>query len=99
MNEEGAPRDWSERIYLAVIALFFAIGALLWCYSLSVELKEIKGTAPAMQPATEAPSSAYVGEFAAERIAGRVRQACEWKERTERTASLHCIYVKLDAKK
>ena len=89
-QEEGAPRDWSERIYVAVIALFFAIGALLWCYSLSVELKEIKGTAPA----TEAPSQPYVGEFAAERIAGRVRTHCEWKERTERTASLTCVYVK-----
>ena len=77
----------------AVIALAY------YSYSHDVRLRalESKATAPAMN-ATQ-PSPSYQGEFAAERIAGRVRTHCEWKERTERTASLHCVYVKPNGKK
>ena len=74
------------------------IGLMLWTIGrdyghdqrlTALESAPTKATAPATQP-----SASYQGEFAAERIAGRVRTHCEWKERTERTASLHCVYVK-----
>ena len=56
-------------------------------------------TALEAAPAPVATPQPFQGEFAAERIAGRVRTHCEWKERTERTASLHCVYVKPNGKK
>lgn len=90
-------KDKLEAAFVAIVAIagFSLTAAVSWVVVINFEPRltalESKATAPATQPATEAP---YIGEFAAERIAGRVRTHCEWKERTERTASLHCVYVK-----
>ena len=69
------------------LALAFVIMEYKSKHDERIAALESKATAPVENPP-------YVGEFAAERIAGRVRTHCEWKERTERTASLHCVYVK-----
>ena len=63
-------------IGVALVVLAAVVGVITGRHSARLDALESKATAPVENPL-------YVGEFAAERIAGRVRTHCEWKERTE----------------
>lgn len=79
----------TERICIALLTggMLGATGAL---WQINQRLTAIES-----QPV---PPPQYIGEFAAERLAGRIRSHCEFRERTEKLAVLTCSYIKPEKK-